>query len=114
MSKIETIKALATVDIGQLVMTVGVEEASKKYPEKFTQFLSKSLFRHMTGDWGEVDDKDKELNQEALTTGDRVMSWYKFDEESQDDEVDLWVMTETTETPSGTGIVTTMLLPSEY
>ena len=36
-----------------------------------------ALQRHQSGDWGEVDEHDREKNESALRTGDRLVSVYK-------------------------------------
>ena len=39
--------------------------------------LSKGLCRHAIGDWGELDVEDKAANDEALSTGGRIVSSYQ-------------------------------------
>jgi hypothetical protein len=39
--------------------------------------LSKGLCRHAIGDWGELDVEDKAANDEALSTGGRIVSAYR-------------------------------------
>jgi hypothetical protein len=40
----------------------------------FARFIQESLNRHVKGDWGDVDDEDKETNNYALKEGYRVLS----------------------------------------
>lgn len=60
------------------------------------------LARHIHGDWGDLCEEDKQVNEEALKHGGRLMSSYKFD------AGDVWIITEHDRS------VTTFLLPSEY
>lgn len=58
--------------------------------------------RHASGDWGDVSLDDYQANEEALTTGARIMSVYKFGNDT------LWVITEADRS------ATTILTPDEY
>lgn len=60
------------------------------------------LERHVTGDWGDLGDHDKLLNDAAVAHGNRVMSAYDFGSES------VWVITEADRS------VTTLMLREEY
>ncbi len=60
------------------------------------------LSRHQCGDWGDMDQDDKEANDSALNTETRIFSAYKFN------TVLLWVITEADRSS------TTILLPEEY
>lgn len=79
------------------------------------------LARHVTGDWGDCDPRDKQSNQEALVQGLRIMSVYRLplvqggrpDQPVKDLAVDLsertiWIITEADRS------ITTLLLPIEY
>ena len=69
------------------------------------------LFRHRSGDWGCCDDEDKGTNDDAVTSGNRVLSAYPIDAEKQCKgygDNTLWVITEADRS------VTTFLLPNEY
>ena len=59
--------------------------------------------RHLRGDWGKVCEEDRELNEEALQTGDRLMSVYSLRSGRK-----LWIITEADRS------VTTALYPDEY
>lgn len=61
------------------------------------------LLRHLGGDWGNLCDEDKRLNDAALKSGDRLLSSYEVTP-----TLTLWIITE------GDRSVTTLLLPSEY
>lgn len=60
------------------------------------------LTRHQSGDWGDLHEGDKSLNDEALENGDRILSSYFVGEHK------LWIITEHDRS------VTTLLLPDEY
>lgn len=62
------------------------------------------LGRHVVGDWGDLSDDDKMLNERALNHGDgRLMSSYEIAS-----DLKIWIITEWDRS------VTTLLLPSEY
>lgn len=61
------------------------------------------LLRHVAGDWGDVSDHDRKVNDEALRDGDRLLSSYKTKPGEK-----IWVITEADRS------VTTVLLPDEY
>ena len=60
------------------------------------------LFRHASGDWGELDAHDRRENQLSLKHGWRVLSRYPVGERK------VWIITEADRS------VTTILLPEEY
>lgn len=62
------------------------------------------LFRHMNGDWGELDAEDRQANQAALTYDGRILSSYVL----PDGHSKLWIITEAGRSS------TTLLLPEEY
>jgi len=66
------------------------------------------LDRHIQGDWGEVNAEDKQLNDQALVDGSRLLSAYRTLKGER-----LWIITEATD-DSGKRAVTTILRPDEY
>lgn len=66
------------------------------------------LDRHTCGDWGEVCPEDRQANEDALLSGDRLLSVYHL---STGDKV--WIITEAVG-QLGKREVTTILLPEEY
>ena len=75
-------------------------------------FCRKCLERHIQGDWGELDEEDRRLNDEAMAEGEgRIISSYRLPErvctriELPDDRV--WVITYP-------GVETTVLFPCDY
>ncbi len=63
---------------------------------------------HLQGDWGEVCDEDKVLNDQALVDGSRLLSAYRTLK-----GVKIWVITEAAD-DEGKRAATTIILPSEY
>jgi len=61
------------------------------------------LERHVTGDWGELDDHDRQENEMSLAQGFRLLSAYTLATGTK-----LWIITEADRS------ATTLLLPSEY
>src|SRR5260370_35246111 len=61
-------------DLGQLVATPGALAALEKSGQSPMEFLS----RHVTGDWGEIPEEDKQENQLSLKNGFRLMSSSKI------------------------------------
>ena len=85
---------------GQLVMTAGVDELVRQGRLNPSSYLR----RHISGDWGDLDDSDRRQNDAALKSGeDRLFSSYQVAP-----DLKLWIITEWDRS------VTTLLLPSEY
>ncbi len=85
--------------LGQVVATPGALEAMKESGESPAVFLD----RHVRGDWGEVCDEDKRLNDEALEGGGRLLSLYTTKGGEK-----IWIITEADRSSS------TILRPAEY
>ena len=62
----------AKFSLGQIVATPGALEAIRDAGQSPADFLS----RHVTGDWGDLHDDDRRLNNLALTDGSRLLSAY--------------------------------------
>jgi hypothetical protein len=86
-------------DLGQLVATPGALAALEKTGQNAMEFLS----RHVRGDWGELEQEDKDENQFSLEKGFRLLSSYRTTAGDK-----LWVITEADRSH------TTLLLPEEY
>lgn len=86
-------------ELGQIVSTPGALVAISNAGQTPFAFIN----RHAAGDWGEVDEHDRQENAYSLEHGFRLMSVYrtKLDEK-------IWVITEADRS------VTTVLLPEEY
>ncbi|AQX72734.1 hypothetical protein [Dehalococcoides mccartyi] len=97
----------ASFNTGQIVATRGVYDLACENPE-FAQFIQKSLNRHIKGDWGDVNDEDKQTNDQALKQGTRLLSAYNDDRFPQNGVATIWVITEADRS------ATTILFPDEY
>ncbi|MBP0714252.1 hypothetical protein ABXK61_13115 [Burkholderia sola] len=92
--------AQARFNAGSIVMTEGVHalvQTGRLNPAPY-------LHRHLSGDWGDLHDSDRQQNDAALKSGnDRLHSSYQVRP-----DLALWIITEWDRS------VTTLLLPSEY
>jgi hypothetical protein len=83
--------------LGDIVITRGALE-------KLSQDdVLRGLIRHMSGDWGQLDEHDRQQNEAALAEGCRLLSRY-----TAAGDVVFWIITEHDRS------VTTILLPEEY
>ena len=85
--------------LGRIVATRGALRALQEAGQAPAEFLD----RHVNGDWGEVDDEDKQENEFSVQHGFRILSAYTT---SAGDK--LWIITEADRS------ATTILLPDEY
>ena len=85
--------------LGQIIATPGALEAIEASGEQPLDFIK----RHASGDWGEVDQEDREANEQALMHGARLLSAYQTNLNQR-----LWIITEANRS------ATTILLPEEY
>ncbi len=85
--------------LGMVVSTPGAASllASVEIPTR------EIIERHQSGDWGELMPDDCRVNDDALRSGDSILSAYKLGKSQR-----LWVITEADRS------VTTLLLPTEY
>lgn len=84
-------------NLGQVVITANAAR------EISTDDVQAALRRHSQGDWGELDENDWSTNQQALQSGNRLLSAY-----TTDNGVRFWIITEADRS------VTTVLLPEDY
>ena len=63
---------------------------------------------HARGDWGAIDEEDQGRNDQALVTGDLLLSVYPIAV-----GVTVWVITDTADA-NGERSATTILLPNDY
>jgi hypothetical protein len=87
-------------NLGQIVATPGALSALGE-DGTTSEFL---LQRHVSGDWGELSQDDRQENDLSVKEGLRILSAYKLPQTG----VKLWVITEADRS------VTTLLLPDEY
>lgn len=85
--------------LGQIVATPGALEAFRAADQTPEEFLA----RHVSGDWGNLDEEDKAENELSLEKGFRLLSAYQLST-----GVKIWVITERDRS------ATTILLPDEY
>jgi hypothetical protein len=90
--------------LGQTLATPGALQALEESGQEPGFFLD----RHVQGDWGEVCDEDKRLNDQALVDGSRLLSAYTTLK-----GVKIWIITEAVG-DDGKRAASTCLLPSEY
>jgi hypothetical protein len=83
--------------VGEIVVTPGV--AGKL---DFAEIES-AVQRHASGDWGEIDEEDRQLNNRRVERGGPIASIYKSSK-----GVKYYVLTEADRS------TTTVLLPEEY
>jgi len=91
--------------LGQTVATPGALEALRRNNSNGLEYIQ----RHATGDWGIVCEEDKQANDDALSTGARLLSAYFLP-----DETKLWIITDAVIDDQGNRQATTLLLPEEY
>ena len=84
---------------GQIVGTPGALEEMAKANTNGMMLL----LRHVTGDWGEVDEHDAKENDFSVEKGFRILSAYTLKT-----GVKVWIITEANRS------ATTFLLPEEY
>jgi hypothetical protein len=102
MAKLERVDAKGKFRMGQLVMTRGVSDRVADDVE-FAEFVSRSLTRHLKGDWGDMCPEDKAANNQALIHGGRLFSAYEKDSLPR-----IWIISEADRR------ATTILFPEEY
>jgi hypothetical protein len=83
--------------LGQIVITRHAQNVLSN------RDLNEALIRHLEGDWGQVCESDRQLNDSAIQDGGRIMSEY-----CSGNGVRFWIITEYDRS------VTTILLPSDY
>ena len=86
--------------LGQIVGTPGALGALRDAQADVADLLQ----RHVTGDWGQLDDEDRKTNERALITQQRILSVYIL----PSTHVKVWVISEADRS------ATTLLLPEEY
>jgi len=85
--------------LGQLVATPAVLKAIEEAGDSLVGYLN----RHITGDWGELDEHDRKENDLALQHDLRILSAYTLSS-----GVRIWIITEADRSS------TCVLLPEEY
>lgn len=86
--------------LGHVVATPGATSTM----EQFGIDPASLLARHVTGDWGDLDEEDRAANDEALLYDGRLLSAYG----EADSDSRIWLITEWDRS------VTTLLRPEDY
>ena len=92
---------MSKFSLGQVVMTRGIANELEQ-DTKFAKFVTESLKRHATGDWGDLGEEDKSSNEYALENDLRIFSAYIREDKK------IYIITEWDRS------YTTILFPSEY
>ena len=92
-------------ETGLVVQTSGIAAESRENP-RFAICVLSSLNRHKKGDWGDLCEDDKSLNEQAIKDGDRILSAYLLPTREGTEKV--YIITEHNRS------VTTVLFASEY
>jgi hypothetical protein len=87
----------ATFPLGQVVITPNARDTL--HPAD----IPLALARHTRGDWGDVDEHDRQANESSLTHGARLLSVYHDRNKTK-----FWIITEADRS------ATTILLPEDY
>ena len=93
--------------LGQVVMTCGIAARMGTDPS-FARGVRSILGRHATGDWGDVGEESRRMNDDSLEAerngewSDRLFSLYDIE------GTEIFIITEADRS------VTTILLPEEY
>ena len=90
--------------LGRIVATPGALHALHEAGQSADEFLA----RHVTGDWGDLDEEDQSLNNAALIDGSRILSAYQTRKGER-----IWVITEAVN-EVGLRYGTTILKPEDY
>jgi len=86
-------------DLGKLVATPGALEALLNAGQSPMDFLG----RHVRADWGECCEEDRQANEDALRSGEWLLSVYRTAKGTK-----IWIITEADRSS------TCILLPQEY
>ena len=84
-------------ELGQIVATPNANEIVSR------DEMKTALARHQRGDWGDLDEDDRDANNHALEFGLRLLSAYTTEKGNK-----FWIITEADRS------VTTVLLPEDY
>ena len=85
--------------LGRILATPGALRVLEEAGQSPTEFLD----RHVSGDWGELDEEDKRENEFSVRNGFRILSAYTTRAGEK-----IWVITEADRS------ATTFLLPEDY
>ena len=92
---------MAKFELGEIVITVDVAHYAEEINFDKIEMMS-WLVRHQHGDWGEMDEKYKKANDNALLNDQRVVSSYLIGNEI------VWIVTEADRS------ITAFMFPRQY
>lgn len=90
-------------ELGMLMITKRVWDRIRE-DKGFNRFVYDSLERYKDCEWGDLDDEEKMMNNEAFHHGDRLLAAY----ENAEKDWKIWIITEADRK------TTTILFPEEY
>ncbi len=90
--------------LGRIVATPGALHALRVAGQDAGEFLA----RHVTGDWGDLDEEDRQTNDDALIDGSRILSAYVTRKGAR-----IWVITDAVN-EVGLRYSSCVLLPEDY
>ncbi len=96
----------ALFSLGQVTLTTNLQHALDSDSDPGYNSMEELLAlidRHVSGDWGDLEDFDQQQNNLALEQGGRIFSSYATSK-----GIKLWIITEADRS------YTTALLPSDY
>lgn len=99
------LKPLAKFDPGQICLTPGALAVFAP-PRPREQSLEALLVRHITGDFGDVDEADRRANEIAVADGNMILSSYHLNKDTT-----IWIISDPADDAGRR--VTTVLLPEE-
>lgn len=91
------VKSNLPLTLGRMVVTANAKNILSDSD------IATALSRHRSGDWGELCEEDREVNEDALENGFRIMSVY-----TSKNGIKFWVITEADRS------CTTVLMPEDY
>lgn len=89
------------MEYGRILATSGVANEMKASPV-FAGEVAAAFNRYQRKDWGELSREDRDLNNQAIGSGERILTAY------QTSKGRIWIITEWDRS------ATTILFPSEY
>lgn len=89
-------------ELGSVYTTCGINNKMEE-DKAFVEFIENSFNRHCDGDWGDLDEEDKAMNDRAVKyNDDRILSRYDYNGEK------IYIITEWDRS------ATTILFANEY
>lgn len=88
-------------ELGRIFISSGVH-AGVEDKEYTMDDIMKLITKHAHGDWGDLSEDDKKINELAIENGDRILSSHNLKGEK------VWIITEADRSQ------TTVLYPDEY